>query len=313
MGFVLCHAIGCDKETVWRKFRDIFLEVGDHGFDIDYTNYDGTQSCQGYNVVLAMMDKFYGGQRRSARSAVMRSITHSYIIAGRYVMQTCQGNKSGNAATDVFNSLANWYNVLVAFCASQQMAGIKRDLGVFDREVRCLTYGDDVIVSASDDVLQYFNRNTCALLLRVLGYVVTGASKEEDSTPFDPFEKLTFLKSRFVECDSAVMAPMPKKIAYRDLMWGKKRNDGDVEVMQMKVDAAVQMMCHHGEEETARLVDQLLILGWVPRIKYKQWLRELLLKQEHVFVETREEGEVVRVGHYFGVEEEITFSTNFDD
>jgi len=319
MGFKMCHAIGCDKDVVWGAMRKRFYEVGERGFDVDYSNFDGTETIQGFNVVLALMDKFYSrGGERVSRAALVRSITHSYVVTGYFVVQTIQGNKSGNAATDIFNSIVNWYNMLVCFLVSQKLMAIPRSIQTFTESVRCLTYGDDVIVTASNEVLHYYNRRSCANVLSLMGYTITGAQKESgELNESEDFSELTFLKSPFVVREGFVASPLPLKVIGRELLWGKRRNAGDQEIMQMKVDAGVRMMCHHGEEKANRLIDQLKEQGWTSRITYKEWMLEMVDKQENQVVEGAVVEEI-RVGNYFEDSldedpEDVVIVKDFDD
>lgn len=283
-GFKFCHGIGNDKERVWRSYFNRMLEVGDEGFDLDYSNFDGTVTTQAFNVIGHLADAFYGGKGREARWSILYAIHHSYIIVGRSVIFTHQGNKSGNPATDIFNSIANWYNILVAFTFSQMMAGLPRNVSEFPDKVRCLTYGDDVILTATKHTLEFFNRQSCFQALQPLGYEVTGASKTEGIVPTDKIVDLTFLKSHFVEQDGIMTAPLPKAVIYRDLMWTKKVNVGDDVILQMKVDAAELMSYHWGKDFSEKLAREVNEVGRSMKQKYSEWRNMVAEMQDECVV-----------------------------
>jgi len=315
VGFRLCSAIGIDVDSQWADVYHQLKEMNDSGFDIDYSNFDGTVTVQAFNVALHLMDKFYGFKHRKARAALMRSITCSTIVCGELVVKTMKGNKSGNAGTDVLNSIANWYNMLVAFVFCQRAVGLPKDIRQFDEHVRCLTYGDDVIATVSPAVLPWYNRVTIKMYLEALGYEVTSAAKDGVDSPYERVEDLQFLKRTFTPRGALVAAPLPKAVIARELQWQKKRNDGNQEIMQMKVDVALLMMAHHGPEDFQRLRDQLQELGWQSKLTYKEWYRKTLELQEIAKVERVRDVEIFdNVAFYFGDSQtDYEFQLGFED
>jgi len=292
-GFRMCHGIGLDKEAVWAQYLARLREVGEDGFDCDYSNFDGTVSVQAFNVIGLLADKFYGQRDRRTRKALLQAITHSCVIVDRQVIRTHQGNKSGNPATDLFNSLANWFNMLVAFCVAQVKSGQVRDVSLFPKLVRCLTYGDDVITSADTRTLGWYNRKEVAQILDILGYAVTAANKGEEIKEYEPLRELTFLKSSFVESSAIVRAPLPKGVIYRDLMWTRRINLVDLTVLQMKIDAAMDMAFAHGEEFASQLLAQIRETGHDSKKSYMQWLHSVIDKQERAVVPGVDEATMV--------------------
>jgi len=227
-GFNLCHGIGQDKDQCWGAYLDGLREVGENGFDVDYSNYDGSVPQCAVDAFSAVVDNFYGQRWRSERASLVEAIVHSHVLVEDSIVRKDVGNCSGSPITDVFNSVTNWYVVLAAYVLSRRAAGLTATLAHFDDDVRALTYGDDVIVAARDEVLQYYNRDTFKQVAYHLGMTVTSANKTAEIIPFEPLVELTFLKSPFVECDGYVAAPLPLKVIHRELMWGKKVNRGDV-------------------------------------------------------------------------------------
>jgi len=281
-GFNLCHGIGMDKDTVWGKYLSGLREVGDNGFDVDYGNYDGTVHGWASEAFLEVVENYYPGteEEKNARASILHSIVSSVIIAGREVIEKAEGNCSGNAMTDVYNSITNWYNVLLTYLISRYMGGKSVDFDEFDDHVRCLTYGDDVIISASDETLIYFNRAIFHQAMKCMGMEVTSADKTSVIIPFEPLEQLTFLKSPFVERDQYVAAPLPVKVIHRELQWEAKQNVGDCGILKQKVEVALQMMAHHGKEAVDNLVRQLGECGYQTSFDFKSWEWGMRSKQE---------------------------------
>jgi len=284
-GFRLFHGIGVDKEAAWGAYwREMNVWDG-RGFDLDYSNFDGTVPVAAFDAFLAVTDHFYGEKDRIARHALMHSLRSSLIIVGTDFVETVQGNKSGNPLTDMFNSICGSYLMLCFYLLSREMYGLSVDFDDFDREVRMLTYGDDVIVSASAEARQYFNRQVCVSLAQGVGMKATSAAKNGDVVADDLLTDLTFLKSPFVEHNGIVLAPLPKEVIHREIMWQHKGNVGDVMIMEQRIETAQRMMAHHGKQALQELQSQFKSLGVETHLDWDEWFLEVANKQALFTVE----------------------------
>lgn len=279
MGFNIMSAIGCDKDTHWKDFYEGLVEVGGNGFDVDYTNYDGSVPEAAVECFLHVVQNYYQDEYFVHRCAIFHVIVHSIVVAGEMVFAKEVGIPSGIVATEVTNTVENFYLMLVAFQISQLMNGMPVDMGQFDR-VRGLAYGDDVIIGAPDEVLEYFNRKTVKEVLGELGMVVTAADKSAEIIASEPIDNLSFLKSNFSQRNGYMASPLPKRVIHRELIWGKKANQGDATIMKQKVDVACRMAAHHGREECELLMDQLRQLGVHCTFNFNMWEIEMRDKQE---------------------------------
>jgi hypothetical protein len=284
-GFRLCHGIGRDKDEVWGQYLKKLTEVGVNGGDIDYKNYDGNVTQGAIDAFLAVVDHYYCYQDCEARHALLHSVTHSIMIVGCYLTETTQGNKSGNPCTDVLNSVTNWYNMLVSYVLCKKCCSIPGGIADFRENVRCLTYGDDVIYTAKDSVLDWYGRNQISDVLSCFGQQCTSADKSSVMKPCDSIYDLTFLKSPFVPRNGYVAAPLPIKVIHRELIWEKKENVGNISIMDQKIDMALRMMAHHGEDEFNKFVAELAELGVQTHFSFQQWENEMREKQELAVVQ----------------------------
>jgi len=281
-GFNLCHGIGKDKERVWRAYWEGLNEVGDQGFDVDYSNYDGTVSQNAVDAFLAVTDHAYGYRNMSERHSLVESIVRSKLLVGRLLINKEQGNCSGSPITDIFNSITNWYIILMTYrmCAPDDDEGRPVPMHYFDSDVRAITYGDDVICSVSERARSFFNRWSVAQTAGVLGMVVTSAAKNAELVDMEPLSDLTFLKSAFVDRVSYMAAPLPIEVIHRELMWTRKENVGDVTILEQKVDAAMRFIAHHGKEAYDKLKNQLASIGIETRGSFADFERDMRDLQE---------------------------------
>jgi len=285
-GFNLCHGIGQDKDSCWGAYRKGFTEMGTKGFDVDYSNYDGSVPQCAIDAALAVIDHAYGGEFSKQRAGLMSCNVQSTVLVSDQLYQKRAGVCSGSPITDVLNSLTNWYHVLCAYQIAQMMAGQVPNLESYDVNVRALTYGDDLLVTAKDAVLDWFNRKTFALYAGMLGMTVTGANKTGELIPFEDFDDLTFLKSPFVLKRGYVAAPLPLKVIHRELMWRKKVNAGDKMIFDQKIEMALLMMAHHGPEAVELLLKQLKEAGVKREFDFPKWERAIRDKQEFYRIDT---------------------------
>lgn len=284
-GFRLFHGIGVDKTSAWGAYwRELNVWDGE-GFDLDYSNFDGTVPVSAFEAFLELTDHFYGDQDRVARHTLIHSLRDSLLIVGRDFVEATQGNKSGNPLTDMFNSICGSYLILCFYGLSREMHGFGHDLDTFDENVRMLTYGDDVIISCSPSSRAYFNRRTCIELAAAVGMKATNAAKDGVVRESDSLKELTFLKSPFVEFEDVVLAPLPIDVIHRELMWQHRENRGDETVMKQRIETGVAMMAHHGCEAVSVLLRQLREMGLNPEFDWDEWLIETREKQSLYVVE----------------------------
>lgn len=287
-GFKYHHGIGNDKPTVWKYYWQRMTARSDVGFDVDYKNYDGSVPQCAFDFFQDVVDAYYDDdvECKAARHCLIDILKNSWLIIGKNVCHTSQGNKSGNPLTDLFNSITNTYVVYAVFCMCRAEVGLSMDLHALDLNVLFLTYGDDIILAVVRTVLAYFNRCSFARFAALLGMTVTSARKDERMVEYDSLYDLTFLSSGFVPIDGVVLAPMKKSAIYKELQWQPK-NTRDSEVdFKERVHNISLFIAEHGEGEFKKFVQQAndleipasyVYLGdddsGLPITNYDHWLR----------------------------------------
>lgn len=278
-GFRLHHGIGKDKNVVWGRYLEILSQKGGLGFDVDYKNYDGTVQPAAFEFFLAVTDHFYGSVGRTARHSLISTLQNSLHLIGPALAESYQGNKSGNPLTDLFNSITNTWLVYVVYQMTREIHGLSCDMINQPDDFEFLTYGDDVIIAATEDCLQYFNRVNFAALASMIGMSVTAANKSDIIEPYESIYDLTFLKSPFVPRVGYVAAPLPLKVIYRELMWETKACVGDQTIFHERVKNALEFMAHHGPEQYQKLRLELSQLGVQTEDRFAEWENEMRQKQ----------------------------------
>jgi hypothetical protein len=298
-GFALHHGIGADKETVWGLYYEELKSRGGKGFDLDYSDYDGSVCQQAIDFFLQVSDHFYGEVGKKQRHALIASLRDSKMLVGRYLVETMQGNKSGNPLTDLFNSITNVWFVYSAYLLCRGTAGKTVTMDHWDAEVRMLTYGDDVILGVTDDCLEWFNRIEVKAVADLVGMRVTAADKDKAMVRWDDIETLTFLKSPFIQRDGFVASPLPLKVIHRQVMWQRKANANDAGILKQKIMDSVEMMAHHGREAVDNFIWQLHEVGVTVDFWFRDWEAKMRAKQEFASIEGVSPGGRVILGSKF--------------
>jgi hypothetical protein len=284
-GFVTHSAIGIDYEAMWKSIYEYLASKGKYGFDVDYTNYDGSVSPQAFDFFRLVTDEYYG-DRNPARHCLLYILQNSYVLVGHNLMKTELGNKSGNPMTDVFNSITNVYILYVSYLQSRIQSGCEANFDDFHRDVALLTYGDDVIISADDKTLENFNRVSVSNLTTKLGFVATAADKSGNLQKFEKLSELQFLKSKFVPLNWCVLAPKPIEIAIRELQFISKQNRKELRIKRDLFDCAMRFAAHNGNDEVTRLKRQCADIGHIVRFDFEDFMQEIIDKQRVCGVQT---------------------------
>nr|QKQ15133.1 hypothetical protein [Trichosanthes kirilowii marnavirus] len=134
-------------------------------------------------------------------------------------------NPSGHPLTVIINSLVNsiyvrYSYVLLKHChvTQERLTAIQSELPVtlcrkylstFRKEVRVITYGDDILMAILR-ACGFFNHSTMAEALKTIGVEFTMADKNAKSRPFIHISEATFLKRSFVYSEElgAMVGPL---------------------------------------------------------------------------------------------------------
>lgn len=289
-GFRYCHGIGADKETVWAAYFRELATNSPYGHAFDYTGFDGSVGAFGFNAFLAVTDAYYGTEdveAWKARHALIEVLRNSWHVAGPLFFFAPQGNKSGNPLTDVFNSVVNWYLIVLAYTGCQSGHGLRVDPSAFDDHVKLLTYGDDAIMTVKPDILQWFTGPNIQAVLGQIGIVITSSLKSEVIEPYLDMKNLTFLKSHFVWRNGVCWAPMPKCDIYKELVYQPSNTVGDERDMRLRLEVTQRFMAHHGPDSLLDYQATLRTLfprEWV-NVKYESVLAEMRVKQAGAIID----------------------------
>ena len=195
------------------------------------------------------------GETSAVIDSVLYEVSNSYIQHDDTIYQKFRGMISGFPGTAEVNTLVHWLLLLYFYMRLAPLA--YRNMPAFLYHVSVLVYGDDIIISFSDEIKHWFNGVTIANQYGVMGYPVTSASKSGEIEPWKSIWDATFLKSTWRPLQSHIyIRKMEASVAYDLLYWVRAKNDPDEQFMMNVIDA-IRIMYGHGREEYDEFVRRL--------------------------------------------------------
>lgn len=213
------HFIGGDPLSIhWQQLYD-HLNVHPNWVYIDYENFDRRQSKyfgilaeSVWNNVINLNDR---DDYHTARWVESANAIESLMIDDTTIWMTGHGNKSGDPRTTPRNNLVNMANLLYVWYSNTQGT-----FAEFLRNTSMVFFGDDAVITVSDEFAHVFNYNTIAKTLHTVGHIVTPGNKAEGEIPnFVDKSEVTFLKRYFRFKDGICIAPLEKSSIEAPFVW----------------------------------------------------------------------------------------------
>ena len=282
--------VGAD--VLSRDFHDLamhLLENSSNLIDADYKDFDGSLHPQVLAAAVEIMDRvmiFWGEESHSrARRTMGDMILHSISVLMDGLQEEHCGNPSGCGGTTIINILANMIYMFLAWRwlvpASMQTFQCYLD------HVRPVFYGDDMIMSVSDQAIPFYNFVTIRdVMAENLDLSMTQADKlDREDRPFKRLDECTFLKCAFHQADDGIWEP---RHDYAEI----------VEMSNWTVVSEVPELLFQD-----RLTDSLHFMAFYPRNEYNRYRNSLIRETNKVglklifpsFEELR-----ARIDHDFG-------------
>ncbi|BBM96516.1 RNA-dependent RNA polymerase [Colobopsis shohki virus 1] len=177
-----------------------YLSQHPNAVDFDVSNWDGHLRADLFLEALNIIKLIVKPNNRL--SNIIDSITYevfnSYIQYSNVVYQKHRGIISGFPGTAEMNTLCHWLLIVYIYLKSTQGTNYNT-LTAMLANVATLIYGDDIIITFSNEISPYFNGHTIQNWYQTIGYPVTSASKDTVVEMSKPLNNCTFLKSSWRE------------------------------------------------------------------------------------------------------------------
>lgn len=253
------HAVGLSKDgPEWSTIANSLLEYGNNIVSLDYSNfgpgYNAMVCAQANKIIADWTEKYVDGVERVELDVLAEEHFNSQHLVGDLIYRQLSGGPSGSAMTVVKNGLVNELYLLIAWRAlypnvttGEHLQSMYVD---YFANVRAVTYGDDVIMSITDDVIEWFNGQTITQFFGTYGIAATDAEKTAEIKKFKTLEESTFLKCGFKKhpkLPGQYLAPLAVDSVIESANWIRGSED-DGRATVENADQAVRNMFGHGCE-----------------------------------------------------------------
>ncbi|APG78974.1 hypothetical protein [Beihai paphia shell virus 3] len=250
-GFKLKHGIGNDKESCWRHYADCINEVSGSFKFFDYSDFGVSIPVFIVDMFIDHINCFYddeGSDAYKIRQGLLEFLCTSGVIVGDCVIFPSHGSRDGFYMTELINSFTN--SVVMIMCFSilyEKSYGVLPPLGAFDRLVRIITYGDDVVGKTESCADDYYTNEFIVKVASKMGLKMTSAIKTEPVRDDYEFSDITFLKSHFRKEGKVCFAPYPREVLYKIVNWCKKSVLNDDLIRANNYNTAIRMSAYESK------------------------------------------------------------------
>lgn len=248
-------APGINYYSEWSTLATELLRKGDKMFAGDFKAFDAHEQPDVHRLILNHINDWYDQfspdpEGRLIRTVLFEDLIHSRHLTGDgfkldTVVQWNKSLPSGHPLTTTVNSMYSLYTLTACY------VHLTKDLeNMWDHVFLC-TFGDDNVGSVDDDTIDVFNQVTIAKAMDELFHMTyTSDKKDQEITPFESINDITFLKRSFRQSLSAGgwIAPLHMdSILYRTYFYHNPRTFFKDQAVNFR--EALMELSLHGEEE----------------------------------------------------------------
>lgn len=227
-----------------------YLNKHPYVVDFDVSNWDGFLPADLLYLAGDIVADVSGlsQEDRNVVEAILFDVINCNIQYGRFIYQKSRGMVSGFPGTAEMNTLVHWILLLCIYLLLTQDFPQFHSIEAFRHHVSFLVYGDDIIISFSEDIKDIFNGVTIARTYMEIGYPVTSADKSQTIVEFKSIRDCQFLKSSWKRLFQGVYVRiMDLDVAY-DLLYWVRAKEHPVQQFYSNVVDALRIVFGHGEK-----------------------------------------------------------------
>ncbi len=275
--------IGINPDSMeWTQLANYLFEVGDKIITLDYSNYGPclmSQTVAAASECVVEWFRYHGAEPEHVKRVkwlIECDIINPLHLCANVVYQTLDGISSGSPLTGEMNSIPNLF--YIRNCYLEIMSKFSPSLATmqtFDEKVRIVVYGDDLIMSVSDDICEIFNAISIRDCLALHGIKVTPAQKSAEMVPYTSIYEATFLKRSFTEHPSRKgvwLAPIERASVEECLNWihvSDNPQEATLECCRASLDLAYSQGPEYYQNHYHKIKNAINKLGL--KIEYKPW------------------------------------------
>lgn len=256
-------AVGVNPySSEWDKmamhFREFCSSPDDLGCGAgDYSGFDSSQSAEVLELVLLIIQKWYGdcAENQRVRAILWEDVMHSIHIRENIKYEWTNSLPSGNPMTLIINYMYNYICFMYSWIrVTSELPEIHTRFHDF---VYVIFQGDDQAFSVHPLVREVFNEQTLVEVLAELGMTYTNENKQKSLVKLRRFDEISFMKRTFRldPLDHKFVGPLEIDSIFECLNWTKKKDYFGIS--RQNVDLAVRELALHGPEVFEQYIHDL--------------------------------------------------------
>lgn len=261
------HAVGISADGPdWTFLAQRLLSKSDKIICLDYSNFGPSldsrlverldmNTLQWYS--LYQKDKNSATRDNSVRAVMIEELCNSIHLCQDLVYQTYSGIPSGHPRTTEVNTEVNKAQIKICWLSLAPLQ--YRSLDQFTKHCCLFAYGDDFIMSVTDECISWFNAETIVNFFATFGVKLTSAKKDGTLSPWMSLEEATFLKRGFLAHPTRPgqwLAPLDWNSVTDCAHWVHEGNT-DIEGTQVNAEQSLRLAYGHGPEKFNEWKDTL--------------------------------------------------------
>nr|UXL90898.1 MAG: polyprotein [Fuyun tick virus 2] len=249
-------AVGINTQSAeWTMLARSLLNKGNNIVVGDYKAFGDTLERSvmlgAFTSILSWYKEYFNSSQETQqyRQMLVEELFNAIHLATNIVYRMRCGIPSGFALTVEINDLVNQLYMRYCWCKITGKA-----LAQYHQHVKTITYGDDLILSVSDEFKDCFNFESIQRCLSEYDIDFQPAAKDDRIYQTLGISEVTFLKSKFVRHpfrSSQFLAELPLSSCLDMINWQYKNND-KIDIIFENTRAALNNLYGHGPEVYAK-------------------------------------------------------------
>jgi hypothetical protein len=257
------YCIGINPESMsWSRMYDCMKAVGDYGCDLDVGNWDGHYTSQLMRAANEVTNRVYESHGLGGRKIRECLIDHNLFGNVQFldlVLRKQRGLPSGCAGTPHLNTLGHFVLQFYLFCKLyKNKYSVLPTIDTFKKLVFIVLYGDDVAMTISPLIIDWWNGTTISEEYSKYGWPTTSAKKTSNPKQVILCEELTFLKRAFVRhTDHNITVGALERSVIEDLLHWMRRTANGKDQFADNLRNSLEYAWFHGKEYYMQLLSRI--------------------------------------------------------
>jgi hypothetical protein len=197
------HAVGINQYSIeWHYLTSELVEFSPYICVGDFSKFGPRLLSDFVRGAYQVMNEWYDFHGSDSEDHLVRKIIgerhiDSYNLCFDQIVKLSCGSPSGAINTAVVNTICNMFYVRCAWLGIFKEDTALSSLNSFDKYVKVVFYGDDLILSVKPEVKDRFNNQTMSNFFSSYGVKYTDVTKGDSMRKYCSIEEATFLKTGF--------------------------------------------------------------------------------------------------------------------